>query len=711
MKTHESRRLWTVLLAAGGLLLSLALLGHTGGNCSPIEPPAQTECRTDADCAGLTAPLDCDGAYACQAGACELECTPILPPAACTRDADCGAGQLCDLGDVRGCCPGDDWCLMYLPVCEGTCVPAPPAGCWSDADCARGEWCLLPPCRPGAVCAGTCVPHQPPPPQCTTDAECGPGMRCDLIECDDVDCGPGMDCYRACRGVCVPNGPPPVECWSDWDCGPGQRCEIDWTRCPVPDCPPGADCAQAMIACGGVCVPNQPPPVCYSDADCGPGYRCQLDDWCGGGSEPFCDEAGNCGAPADRMWCGGVCVPYQPPPMGCTSDAECAAGEYCLIQCWYGADCDAAGECGEARECYGVCVPHEPPPMDCFSDADCAPGYRCDYDPWMNCGGRVPADRPDGADGAPEYWNCVGRCVPIEPPPVDCFSDADCRPGEACRFLTPCARPDCPAGYECDQDLWYCPGVCVPIEPPPPAPCWSDADCAAGQVCQLDPACAVPDCPPGHDCGARLWACGGVCVPAGPPPVECWSNADCPQGMACEFLYDCAQPWCPNGNCDEAFWGCPGRCVWVQPPTTTECWSDIDCREGMHCEFRDGCGAVPACDPADASCRPPNTWCAGVCVPDEPPPAGCTADWECAADERCQIDWTVCDRCTDERCGPCLGTCVAIKQCLSDADCPGGTVCDYSAAGCFDWDCAEGHDCVPLPCVGECREPTWDGQA
>jgi len=817
MKTRESGRLGMALLAAAGLLLSLALLGNTGGSCAPLAPPQQVECRTDADCADAVPPLDCDGEFACRAGACEFECTIVDLP--CTRDADCGAGEICDLGDQSECCPGDAWCLMYLPVCEGRCVAVPPpAGCWSDADCARGERCVLPPCLPGDPCEGQCVPHEPPPiecwsaadcgpgeycafdpalcpvpgcdtdpdcagarpacggtcqpvepppAECTSDADCGPGARCDLIDCGAGECPEGMYCDWICVGVCVPNGPPPVECWSDYDCAPGERCEIDWTRCPMADCADGADCAgAAMVACGGVCVPAEPPPVCYSDADCGPGMVCQIDDWCGGGvpecdaagncgeadrvwcggvcvpiepppvcysdadcgpgmvcqiddwcggGVPQCDAAGNCGE-ADRVWCGGVCVPIEPPPYGCTSDAECAAGEYCLLDgsCWYEEECDAAGNCQAKRMCYGVCVPYEPPPVDCFSDADCAPGYRCDIDPWSNCGGGVPADCADGADCAPEYWNCVGRCVPVTPPPVECYVDVDCGPGYVCQIDPDCGRPQCPEGYECaEEDLPYCRGVCVAVEPPP-VECWSDADCGPGFVCQMDPTlpCAIPDCPAGSECGGEgIWYCGGVCVPVEPPPVECWDNSDCPAGMACEFLYDCAQPYCPDGNCEEAFWGCPGRCVWVEPPPPVECWSDIDCGEGLHCQFDDWCGAPEPCDPADANCGAPAVWCTGVCVPDEPP-AGCAADWECAADERCEIDWATCDRCTDERCGgPCLGTCVAIKYCLSDADCPGGTLCDYSDAACFDGDCAPGSDCVPTPCFGECREPEYGSQA
>lgn len=82
--------------------------------------------------------------------------TPPTPPA-CTADADCAAGEVCNLA-------------------TGVCEAAPPAGCTSDADCAASEVCNLD--------TGEC---EPAPTGCTSEEDCDEGYFCDLATGDCVE--------------------------------------------------------------------------------------------------------------------------------------------------------------------------------------------------------------------------------------------------------------------------------------------------------------------------------------------------------------------------------------------------------------------------------------------------------------------------------------------------------------------------------------------
>lgn len=128
-------------------------------------------------------------------------------------------------------------------------------------------------------------------------------------------------------------------------------------------------------------------------------------------------------------------------------------------------------------------------------------------------------------------------------------------------------------------------------------PCFSDEDCAEGEVCEFEP----QECPEGAACPQV--ASGSCTVPE--PATPCYSDDDCAEGEAC-YPSD-PQPSCPEGT------ACPqvvvGSCGAAQPDGS--CTSDADCAPGQLCQL------PPPCEPsADMAC--PEIAPIGSCASPEP---------------------------------------------------------------------------------------------
>ena len=426
---------------------------------------------------------------------------------------------------------------------------------------------------------------------------------------------------------------------------------------------------------GPTCVPVEPEP-----------FACRSADDCDGLAAPEdCEGSFAC---ID----GGCVWRCEEEPPGCASDRDCGPGRICVLT-------DLADCCGptelcspEVPICRGQCIDE---PFACQTDDDCQRGERCVQD-WVDCGpppGCEPGDDCIAVCGPPML---VGsHCEPIDPD--GCLRDADCGPSAMCVF--PEGDGCCPIDANCGDFQPICVGDCVPL---PPRPCSGDAQCAPGETCvgPEDVDCCMADEP----CFFYRPICAGVCLPVEPPPVTgCLA-----EGAACASDEICVPEndfCCGPGDeiCLFVWPVCAGVCVPDLPPPPPEgCLDDADCAPGERCEIR----LTDGCCPPNAYCILTMPPCEGTCVPHEP--AECTADRDCGADQRCALDWDICAyNCGPmENCGPCVGTCVPIEECLDDADCPDGTVCDLDDFGVCELpvDCGPDADCVS-PCIGVCREP------
>lgn len=533
-------------------------------------------------------------------------------------------------------------CSITITEPEPTC-PALEELCPSLA-CDNGnvvvDGCPICECESAPTCNG-----EPPPDGCHYDEECE--VVCDPVGCEtDEDCGDGFYCaffgpepgtedvaQRPLTGTCEPLVVEPG-CTSDADCGEGYYCSFDFVE------PPSDREGEAPVA-QGECLKLEE--TCFSDIDCPVGSLCQ-DGLCVVSNECFVDEDCREGFHCESLDAatglialpGGVCVADEVP--GCSSDADCNGGT-CEITC------ESDPNCPDCDVCFfvGTCIE-----TGCTVNEDCDAGEICFF-------GDAAADRaiacPDeNNDGQCDFDVPAGGVCRTVSTDVPCVQNADCADGQFCDFDTSGNRMAPPA---CD-DL----ANCDPIPPPPPptgvcrdveATCITDADCARGEVCQLEDVCNCPAvCIDDGNGGCLPCECGtlgGICVPADP---GCASDADCAADQICSFplrIAPCLDAD-NDGVCDDV---APvlGVCIDVVAPPAT-CSTDADCSDGEFCSF----GDAPA--GGDAIVPP-----AGICVPlvvEDPCADIICQDGFCAVDENGRA------------------VCVA-DRCTSNVDCADGEFC------------------------------------
>jgi hypothetical protein len=319
----------------------------------------------------------------------------------------------------------------------------------------------------------------------------------------------------------------------------------------------------------------------------------------------------------------------------------------------------------------------------CMDDDGCPAGGRCDTD----AGVCRPFCRTDfDCGGAGRFCDPAGFCRP----PVRCSDDPSvCGAGEACNCEGFCEI----AGNACQNDLQCavdefcdpCAGACkARVEhcgrcrvlagvAEQPNPCERRTDtchpvgpegytfCLRG--CEGQGNCAGLG--PGFECqdlGNGIRACvplSGRCS----QPGECENDGDCPSGSFCNDQLAC-QPGCtgddacPMGTVCEVL-----RCI---PPCTPDsCPAGGECQPDGHCRIPGGC--VTSRD-----CLEPETYCDRdqlMCVP------GCERDDDC-------LDGNL--ECVDGSCRE--------RGCTAAFDCALGQVCDLDSGRCMD---AEGRHCEP----------------
>lgn len=589
--------------ASGGPIGSGAGSGVVGARCI-----SNADCISGLDC--LTAAGDDLVAGGPAGGYCSM---------ACGSDAACAAV------DVASQCIG----LAGQLLCVRRCASREPQP--NEAKCLG---------RDDVMCASVAALGQEPPgtgpqsglcvPACQSDAQCGPGLFCNL--------GNGL-----CTSTRPAGAPIGSACVEAEDCASGLCLTLNETfgsfcsgfcTFGVPGC--GFDGSEAEA--GATCLLTQV-------RDEGPGDRGLCFASCD--TDADCREAGAVCVPAASDGRAGVClVPAAAPPLptsttpvignACEQSSDCGAGlscitatsdflgipaspagGYCTSACGDDGSCPEAGTLCVTRATFSQCL------------RACNPTVADD------CGGRDTLTCQAFATGNPTRGFCAPSCTSdgqcgervcdpsglcVEPAEVECEADSDCQAGEVCLtdFGTCLPLPaeclddeDCAPG-ECDLETNTC------VDGPPE--CESDEQCAAG-VCDTELGLCVavpPACSSDADCGVQVCDVElGVCVA---PPEGCTSDADCAAGGGGAQI------------CDEAL----GLCVPVPPA----CLSDAECG-GLSCDLELGvCVDVPACA-QDADC--PGGVCdpsAALCIAAPPVPAGgaCLEDGECAGELCASVD-------------------------------------------------------------------------
>lgn len=339
------------------------VLAGTGGTTT--QPAADT----DGDGAGD--PPGTSGGPPMLGGGSERSCTPGARRS-CVGESDCAGVQVCDaLGVTFSACE----CATAMSIGRVA------ASCSSDADCGSGLTCELPSSINGVFSTGG--PHGG---YCT--ATCNTTDECRALD-------PLAACY-APGGV----GPGPGYCLKTCSLEPGASA----TSCE----------GRSDLACTSPATddPSFCYPVCNSDAECGDRYCSLFNGLC----SPF--------PPEGQRVIGAACAQNRDCVSGwCISIAE--QRRVCSGFCIY----DSVGGCGygeDAAKRGAACLNPRVPELSseisqlgwcsqlCDVDQDCVlstSGWRCEHWP------------PDAAAGLSAKWGRSGAC--IQPSTGACSDDCE----------------------------------------------------------------------------------------------------------------------------------------------------------------------------------------------------------------------------------------------------------------------------------------------
>jgi formylglycine-generating enzyme required for sulfatase activity len=348
-----------------------------------------------------------------------------------------------------------------------------------------------------APCAQTC---------CAEDQVCDGDEVCCTPDCEGKDCGDdgcGETCWTGEADECDDGNPCTGDSCQDGLCNHDllDLTELKEQELTVQDClceeDDECDALENDNFCDGTLYCVQP-----EDADEGDPKVCQVD--------PL--TVVSC---ADEDWCDGqeTCLPQ---------DGSCQDGEAPVVA--DDVDC-TIDYCDEENET----ILHKPDHDFCDDGNNCTTNT---CNPETGCEtGTVDEEIPCG-DFA---WCQTGQCVCqfLECGQTCCPESAVCFPAEAC------CLPDC-AGQECGDGGCGNPLQCGGCDPNEvcsdeglcecPNEVCSESCCNAGQVCDLDDACCLPDCD-GVTCGDD--GCGGLCDTCDDGNV--CTDDFCDIGLGCQF--------------------------------------------------------------------------------------------------------------------------------------------------------------------------------
>jgi hypothetical protein len=661
-------------------------------------------CDAGGNCVG-TKPIGsvCTNAAECQSGNCA--------DGYCCNSACNGSCNACNISGSLGTCtpvpdgsPGAPGCDPYL--CNGL-LSSCPSSCVTGADCTVGNYCNA---------FNQCVAKKGNGTACGGPSECQSGFCVDGYCCDGGCPGSCDACNVAgSLGSCVPT---PAGAFGSPSCAP-YLCNGANTSCPS-TCTSDASCAAGHYCnAQSQCVTKSLNGIACSagnqcqSGNCIDGYCCNTA--CGGGCDA-CNVSGALGTctvvPAGS---GGnpSCTPYvcnganSSCPVSCTSDANCASGNYCaagacVVKKANGATCTGANQCQSSFCVDGYCC-------------DGACGASCDA---CNLSGNqgTCTVMSAGANGSPSCtpYVCNGSSATC---PGSCTSDAGCGSGSycsggacvakqgngtACSSSTACLSGFCVDGYccnaacsaSCDRcnvagNIGTCvvspdgdpgspsctPYLCDGISTSCPATCASSADCSGGNFCS------------GNQCTGQK-ANGGTCT----------TGSDCQSGL-------CIDGYCCNSTCSSSCDACNlsgslGTCT-VMPSGST---GSPSCAPYV-------CNGTSASCPgsctSNAQCTS-GTYCSGgACVSKKLNGNTCSSANECQSGN-C-VDGYCCNTACGSSCDACnvsgaLGTCTVVPSGSTGSPNCSPYVCNGTNASCpgsctIDANCSTGYFCSGGACV------------
>ncbi|XP_028157244.1 uncharacterized protein LOC114350564 isoform X7 [Ostrinia furnacalis] len=649
---------------------------------------------------GCSSDSECSDSDTCYNGACVNPCVIDAP---CAISAECygkshRANCRCPAGTI-----GDPYTRCKTSECE------------INSDCNDDSVCI------NGVCLHACSAEGQSP--CSNNAECF--ARNHAASCRCPAALPSGDPLTHCMKIPVIGEP---ECRVDSDCPSKHACLRDQcreacselkpcngnARCSVSDsipfrtllcrCPEGYLPDEA-----GSCKSAQlPAPSCSSDQDCSDQESCV---------NRICRNPCNCGENAEcfirdhRPVCscrdGFDGDPYRVCRIvGCRTDSECESNEACvngncISPCLLNSTCGANADClvernrplcrcrngfeGDARVGCN--------PIECRTNSDCPLDKQCHAHRCINpclsgntCGRNAKCLVPNhiavckcdiGYIGSP-YVECRPETI------AECYVDADCPPKSAClssrcvnpcTALHPCSTParcevsptlpvrtmicTCPPGYVSNGG-----GICRPATPISDVVCEIDTDCTSNHAC-ITSICKNPcDCGPNTDCLIKEHKPVCACRPGyigdartGCYKVLCRSDSQCSDDESC--INNRCVPAC---SVEPDVCGSLAECYGLEHRAACRCKIGTTGNPTIGCTPI-GCRADSDC-PLDRSCI--NTKCVNPCNT-----TNCREPAECRVhlhEAHC-----VCPpgyRSTETNCEK-----IDLPQCVSDVECPSGTVC------------------------------------
>ncbi len=316
----------------------------------------------------------------------------------------------------------------------------------------------------------------------------------------------------------------------------------------------------------------------------------------------------------------------------------------------------------------------------------CASISDCALTPGLACIGDVCSER-----GCERTLQCPAdaACVDGLCGGAECLVNDDCEQGIC--FEGDCRTDLCTSREECEQGL-VCRGI-PPLCQEPLEQCTDLEDCPVGLACKPETQTCVQACSLLSPCAEGSWCDEGLCRSQCTQPSECDAQERCIQGL-CRAPLDCSMSDpCPR----EAILRDPYSCACVS------CFDSQDCRlaDGEAC-IDGACTRCESTPQQDLSCA-----AQGLAQASD---ACCV---ECLSDADCDVG-SLCER------GECLET--RRRVCERDADCPTPLFCDgrlcttqASLEACtLQSDCSPGEACFgdgrcrpqADTCAAGCRAPS-----